>query len=112
MIKINKFGFPVVEMPDPAEMAKAICSVQPMQTQLFKQLLDSLTPNRVEMVQDFEIKVGDVVDFLDPLGCFVSKAEVLKSDGEIDGCAKVRIAKFDIELTVRKSDLLKLVPAK
>ena len=102
----------MVEMLDPAEVAKAICSVQPMQTNLLKQVLDAYLPNKIEMVQDFNIEVGDVVDFLDSLGHFVSKAEVLKSDNDIEGHAKVRIEKFGIELTVRKSDLLKLVPAK
>ena len=72
-----------------------------------------MNPIFFRLVQDKNICVNDTVEFLDAEGCFVSLAKVLsvRNDclGETGPQALVYIEKFDTAMTVRQSDLLKLV---
>lgn len=58
------------------------------------------------LVQDKNLKTGDVVDYVDAEGCYVSQATVRGVRGDL---AIVHVKKFKHDLVVRTCDLIKLV---
>ena len=107
MFKLNKFGFPIFELPNPKEVAKSMVGVS--QVNVMKTMIDAFstfTPGH-KMVEDKNLEIGDVVDYLDADGAFVCKAEILRVSKDT---AQVKLIYMEKPLRVRREDLLKLVP--
>ena len=117
MIKMNKFGFPVFEIPpslDPAKLTKDIMSVQPgLAGDMFAKLF--VNPfTKIDMVEDRNLETDDYVDFLSADGAFFCKATVIR---EVIGVKEdLVLVKLDTmpekAISVRRTDIKKLVPRK